>query len=134
MKENNCDDIYKMTSRPRGYCLIMNNDMCNGTSETLCNSAIDNIERLAHVFRQLEFNVLRYNNQTTQEMFDILIRISLNPALKLHDALALIILSHGDNSSINGTDGSSIKINDILNIFNDYNCILLKGQTKIVLF
>jgi caspase 7 len=56
--------------------------------------------------------------------------LSLNPELEYHDALAVIILSHGEAEKIYGSDGGLIAVKDILSLFNNINCRLMIGKPK----
>ncbi len=87
-------------------------------------------DRLSNVFSQLEFNVLRYINKDVAQMQTLLSRLSTNPELAYHDALAIIILSHGEGEQIYGSDGGLIAVEDILSLFNNVNCRLMIDKPK----
>ncbi len=130
IKSTKDGDVYNMTSRPRGICLIIDNHEFNGCDLSFRTGSRADADRLFNVFNQLGFDVFRYVNQTVAQMETLLKRLSINPELANHDALAVIILSHGKDDEIYGTDGGLIAVADILSLFNNINCRLMINKPK----
>lgn len=129
IKKDKYDDIYPMTSRPRGYCVIINNQKFTGLPFRTGSRA--DADRLSDVFSQLYFDILRYDNVTSLQMIELLKnKIAGDQALENHDALAVIILSHGSEDGIFGTEDSIVSVDTILELFNNRNCPLLMNKPK----
>lgn len=121
---------YKMVSKPRGYCLIVNNvDFENRPEEKRLGSDKD-AQRLSTVFEELGFDVIQKRNISSQDMLDFFRTYSRDANLANHDALVVVMLSHGDAEEIFGTDYLRVNIRDVLEFFNNENCPLLKGKPK----
>ncbi|CAG2175119.1 unnamed protein product [Oppiella nova] len=56
--------------------------------------------------------------------------IAMSEQLVEHDALAVVILSHGIKDEIYGTDGKTIAVDTILEFFNNQNCPALINKPK----
>jgi hypothetical protein len=123
------DDVYNMTSKPRGICLIIDNHSFDRGLESRDGSIAD-AKRLSNVFSQLGFSVECHVNQNVVQMQTLLQQLSQKPELKYHDALAIIILSHGEGEQIYGSDGGLIAVEDILSFFNNVNCRLMIDKPK----
>ena len=48
-----------------------------------------------------------------------------------HQSVVLILMSHGGKAGINGTDGISVPVDDIIKKFSGKNCHALHGKPKI---
>ncbi|XP_054166316.1 caspase-3-like [Oppia nitens] len=130
VKSNKYGDVYPMTARPRGFCIMIDNQQfkTNNLSDRK-GSEVDS-QTLSLVFSQLGFDVKHYINKTTNQMQRILQSYSQNPELSKHDALVVIILSHGIKDEIFGICGSTVKVDTILEYYNNINCSLLRNKPK----
>jgi hypothetical protein len=94
------------------------------------DGSIADADRLSNVFNQLGFAVANCDNQNVVQMKTLLKELSQNSELAKHDALAVIILSHGITDEIYGSDGGLIAVEDILSFFNNKNCHLMINKPK----
>ncbi len=129
IKSTKYGNVYDMKSRPRGFCLIIDNQLFSVPDLAFRAGSRADADRLSDVFSQLGFDVFRYVNQNVDQMQTLLKQLSINPELANHDALAVIILSHGIRDEIYGTDGL-IAVEDILSLFNNINCRLMIHKPK----
>ncbi len=129
IKSTKYGDVYDMKSRPRGFCLIIDNQLFSVPDLSFRVGSRADADRLSDVFSQLGFSVFRYVNKNVAQMQTLLKELSQNPELANHDALAVIILSHGICDKIYGTDGL-IAVEDILSLFNNINCRLMINKPK----
>jgi hypothetical protein len=132
------DNCYQMQSLLRGYCLIINNvSFDNNIFEERLGSDAD-AKRLDEVFQELGFKVYLKRNKTKEEMFKLCDQmvIQINnyqtTNMKPMDAFVLIILSHGTENAVYSTDGGVVDIFDLIEKFNNENCIGLRGSPKMV--
>jgi hypothetical protein len=92
--------IYTMAARPRGFCLIINNVDFIDPSYPRRSGSDQESNRLTDVFFQLYFHVIQRRNLGYSEMLATLNAIASHPDLSRHDALCVIILSHGSSGKI----------------------------------
>lgn len=125
------DDIYPICSKPRGYCLIINNVDFARIYEERKGSDLE-AKYLEEIFKQLDFKVLYYRNLTSLAMLECFKKIVKQPELSQHDAFISIILTHGDDSRVLiGTDASTLKVDKFLHYFTNANCPQLKNKPKL---
>lgn len=128
---NNPEEDYKMTAKPRGPCLIVNNiDFENEIFPTRKGSDED-ARRFDEIFQQLGFTVIMRRNQTADQMRQLFVDVS-NECKPEHDALFVFILSHGSERGIYGTDGCEIDLDtEVLSCFDNRTCKALIGKPKV---
>ncbi|XP_041117549.1 uncharacterized protein LOC121322097 [Polyodon spathula] len=130
-------DAYKMTSMPRGYCVIINNKdferaRLKFPSRPLNDRKGTDIDAvsLIKVFKWLHFEVVLYNDQTAEEIHSTMKRYSQQDHSS-RDCFVCCILSHGLKGAIEGTDGCSVSIQDITSYFTGSSCPSLKKKPKV---
>lgn len=123
---------YKMTSRPRGYAMIVN--------VTEFDSAVDlshrqggnlDKENLGQVLQHLGFETLIVENQTAEEIRTTLKSFAQRNEHKTRDACVVALLTHGSEGSIYGRDGETVLIQDIFSYFDNAHCPNLRNKPKI---
>lgn len=129
---------YVLKAEPCGHCLIINNmNFCqtSGLSERT-GSNVD-CEKMRHRFCRLHFQVEVRCNLTTKEMVQALAELAQRDHHAL-DCCVVIVLSHGCQAShlqfpgaVYGTDGCSVSVEKIVNVFNGINCPSLGGKPKL---
>jgi hypothetical protein len=90
--------------------------------------------RLRDVFQELHFAVVLKTNLKRDEILSTLEEYSKKADLRKHDALVLIVLSHGHSQYLVGIDGISVHFEEIVNRFNNENCSLLINKPKLFFF
>ncbi|KAK1340470.1 hypothetical protein QTO34_019040 [Cnephaeus nilssonii] len=137
-RRGNADLAYVLNADPCGYCLIINNvNFClkSGLS-TRTGSHVD-CEKLQRRFRLLHFAVEVESDLTAKQMVQALAELARRDHGAL-DCCVVVILSHGCQAShlqfpgaVYGTDGSSVSVERIVNIFNGTGCPSLGGKPKL---
>ncbi|XP_014047006.1 caspase-8 [Salmo salar] len=116
---------YRMTSLPRGHCLIINNVHFNELGER--KGSDKDVVVLEDVFQWLGFKVTVLLDQTAVQAREELKRFGD----ETHgDAFVCCVLSHGDKGVIYGTDDEPISTNDLFSPFKSTNCSTLVGKPK----
>ncbi|KFP84118.1 Caspase-8, partial [Acanthisitta chloris] len=131
-------EVYKMTSRPCGVCLILNNHNFAKSREGVleCKHLSDrngtdvDAAALRNVFTKLHFKVEEYRDLTADE-----IRKTVN-ILRCadhgdKDCFVCCILSHGKKGIIYGVDGQEVPIRELTTSFTVGNCNSLAGKPKV---
>ncbi|XP_021053725.1 caspase-8 [Mus pahari] len=132
------DKVYQMKNKPRGYCLIINNNDFSKAREDIphlrnmkdrkgtdCDK-----EALSETFKELHFEIVSYDDCPANEIHEILGAYqSINHKDK--DCFICCILSHGDKGIIYGTDGKEASIYDLTSYFTGSKCPSLAGKPKI---
>lgn len=125
--------LYKMTSKPRGKCLIINNIDFKGLLEDRVGAELDGTG-LKTVFYQLGYEVNLEYNKTASEMLQLLNDHAGDPKLQNMDSCVVIIMSHGLSGFVSGVDSEKVYFNWIFNLFDNVNCPYLKGKPKMFFF
>ncbi|XP_072042577.1 uncharacterized protein [Amphiura filiformis] len=134
--------IYKMNSKPRGLCLIINNDnfeMSKLPSVTRIprkrlsdrtGTNIDAMELLKLFGRSLDFEIRCKNDRTARQMRNDLVEIR-NINHDKYDCFVCCILTHGRLGHVYGVDGYAIKITDLTGELTGIMCPSLAGKPKV---
>uniref|UniRef100_A0AAR2KIW2 Caspase-8 n=1 Tax=Pygocentrus nattereri TaxID=42514 RepID=A0AAR2KIW2_PYGNA len=121
------DKEYPMTSKPRGYCVIINNMNFKNNKRNREGSNYD-AAALEKVFKILGFDVQIYTNQEAEAMKKLLLDFSK----KEHgDCFVCCVLSHGEKEGVLGIDEELCPMKDILSPFDGINCSSLAGKPKV---
>ncbi|NXT95329.1 CASP8 protein, partial [Anhinga rufa] len=131
-------EAYKMTSRPRGVCLILNNHNFAKAREAVpepksmkdrTGTDVD-AAALRRVFTKLHFTIAEHKDLTAEE-----IRKTVNFYRcidhKDEDCFVCCILSHGKKGIIYGVDGQEVPIQELTTSFTGQNCRSLAGKPKV---
>ncbi|XP_061083020.1 caspase-8-like isoform X1 [Conger conger] len=120
---------YRMTSLPRGHCLIFNYEHFKNLKEHKGSS--EDAEALRQVFDWLGFRVSVLEDQTAGQMRAALRRFS---CMDHGDCFVCCVLSHGTEQGVYGQDGELVPIQDILSLFNGASCPSLVDKPKVFFF
>lgn len=132
------DKVYRMESKPRGYCVIFNNfDFSIARKEvpklhSMKNRNGTDLDEVAleTTFRELHFEVVVHKDSTKGKICEILkFYQSMDHSNK--DCFMCCILSHGDKGIIYGCDGQEAPICELTSYFTGSNCPSLVGKPKI---
>ncbi|RWS31932.1 cell death protein 3-like protein [Leptotrombidium deliense] len=118
-----------MTSKPRGYCVIINNRDFEEEDEIRKMSELD-AKYLTNAFAYLGFDVRLHSNLTHTEMKDVLDDYSQRDDLKNHDAIVVIIMTHGNEKHLRAIDGGYLTEDEITSPFAADNCPALNRKPK----
>jgi hypothetical protein len=124
------EEDYKMSSPSRGHCLIVNNVVFDLDMFPKRKGSDKDAFRFKDIFTQLGFEVDCKRNLNSEKMKSIFKQKAALCHSK-HDALVVILLSHGTESGIYGIDGIEIDLNDILSYFDNKKCKAMRGKPKI---
>ncbi|NXP50474.1 CASP8 protein, partial [Heliornis fulica] len=131
-------EVYKMTSRPRGVCLILNNYSFAKAREAvvelknLKDRAGTDVDAAAleRVFEKLHFIVEKYKDLTAEQIYKT-VDIYRRRDHKDKDCFVCCILSHGKKGVIYGVDGQEVPIQELTTSFTGQNCHSLAGKPKV---
>ncbi|XP_033105196.1 caspase-8-like [Anneissia japonica] len=119
---------YKMDSKPRGFCVIINNmDFSNSETVSLMHrmGSDKDKEKLEETFiNNLGFTAWEKSptdNLTAEEMRRVMDEVSKEDHSEF-DCFVCCILSHGNCGKVTGVDGNPCEIMDIARIMSTSNC------------
>jgi len=115
----------------RGRCIIVNNHHFNQrlTKQQDRDGTEVDATAVESLFVSLGFDVMRYDDLTVTDMSINLRNVSREDHSDA-DCFACVILSHGDNGVIYGTNGT-MKLDEITNMFKGDECPSLSGKPKL---
>ncbi|KAM7049775.1 caspase-8-like [Acridotheres tristis] len=131
-------EAYKMTSRPCGVCLILNNHNFAKAREGMLehkhmkdrNGTDVDAAALRNVFSKLHFRVEEYRDLTAEEIRKT-VNIFQSEDHEDKDCFVCCILSHGKKGIIYGVDGQEVPIRELTTSFTAQNCNSLAGKPKV---
>ncbi|NWX23760.1 CASP8 protein, partial [Aegotheles bennettii] len=131
-------EAYKMTSRPRGVCLILNNHNFAKARETVPelknmrdrNGTDVDAEALRRVFSKLHFEIAEYRDLTAEQIRKT-VNIYQCEDHKDKDCFVCCVLSHGKKGIIYGVDGQEVPIQELTTSFTGQKCRSLAGKPKV---
>ncbi|NXS28733.1 CASP8 protein, partial [Pomatostomus ruficeps] len=131
-------EAYKMTSRPCGVCLILNNHNFAKAREGVLehkhmrdrNGTDVDAAALRNVFSKLHFTVEEYRDLTAEEIRKT-VNIFRSADHEDKDCFVCCILSHGKKGIIYGVDGQEVPIRELTTSFTVQNCNSLAGKPKV---
>ncbi|XP_068691408.1 caspase-6-like [Montipora foliosa] len=121
---------YPMTRQPRGICLIINNMCFQNKAHDRFGAEIDKEALRTLFYDELRFDVRLVNDLANDKMQ----RVCEEFAAKDHseyDAFVCIIMSHGDRDRIQGVNGKSTALEDLMSDFKAASCPSLEGKPKV---
>lgn len=138
---NNTEEVYPMSSKPRGIALIINVEIFvpspEKTKKEEEKEQLDNrqgsakdIEMLVKLFGALDFKVEIKRNPKKEEIIKVLDNIS-NEDHSNYDCFVLCLMSHGLEGFVYGADGETVLLEDVCGFFSNSRCRTLKGKPKL---
>lgn len=121
-QDSSGDDINYVAKT--GYVLVINNVIFPGSDE--------DVERLLDLFGNFKFQIREHRNLERSDMIKILTHTSKKDFSK-YDTFVCVILSHGSEDEIYGTDDQVITLEAITSFFRRNECPSLQGKPKIFL-
>ncbi|XP_052005319.1 caspase-3-like [Xyrauchen texanus] len=121
---------YDMKFPSLGQCVIINNkNFHRRTGLGVRNGTDVDAKNVMQVFSKLGFKTRFNNDQTVSQMRDLLTKVSQED--HSHSAMFVcVLLSHGKDSTIYGTDGY-IDLKEITELFRGDRCSTLVGKPKL---
>ncbi|XP_056100218.1 caspase-3b [Rhinichthys klamathensis goyatoka] len=121
---------YNMNYGSLGQCVIINNkNFHRKTSMGVRNGTDEDAKSVMATFSKLGFKVSIANDQTVSEMKNLLTKVSREDHSK-SAMFVCVLLSHGDDGMIYGTDGA-IPMKTLFELFRGDRCTSLVGKPKL---
>ncbi|KAF7707393.1 caspase-3b [Silurus meridionalis] len=123
-------DVYRMDYPKLGKCLIINNkNFAKHTGMAERNGTDVDAANVMKVFCDLGFEAVFKNDQTVSQITNLLKSVSKEDHSK-SAMFVCVILSHGDDGVIYGTDGI-IQLKELAGLFRGDRCLSLVGKPKL---
>ena len=127
-------DIYKMTSNPRGFCVIFNVINFDGKDEINRNDSLESVSLVQKTFQLLKFDVKIHQDLSDEQLKKMLREYVDKEDCKLHDCFVLYIHSHGKEKGFITANEKTIGFNEIVEIFCNERCLNFIKKPKIIFF
>ncbi|XP_050427875.1 caspase-1-like isoform X2 [Adelges cooleyi] len=123
---------YNMEHEFRGTAVIINNDVFEGSAQSLPerSGSWKDVEELKIMFYRLDFRVVVWNNLYHEELEYRINKLS-NDDHTDNDCLAIVVLTHGINSSFIYAKDNPYPVEFLWNSFTADKCPTLAGKPKI---
>nr|XP_056711889.1 caspase-3 [Euleptes europaea] len=124
------DESYRMDHAEMGLCILVNNKNFHPATGMAYRSGTDaDAARVVETFRILGYTVKPYNDLTCKQMVDALQNVSKDDHSK-KNGFACVLLSHGEDGLIYGTDGP-LELKMLTSLFRGDKCKTLAGKPKL---
>ena len=115
-----------MKSKPKGFILIINIGKERPGSSEDCGN-------LTKLFVQLGFGVIVKTDLNKKQMKHEIRTFAMSTCCNI-DMSVVCIMAHGKLGQVTGADGGEVKIEWVLEQFNNENCPSLIGKPKFFIF
>ncbi|XP_056385385.1 caspase-2 isoform X2 [Hyla sarda] len=123
---------YKMTTRPRGVCLLISNVLFATPDLDYRHGGDVDLNALKLLFFQLNFRICERSNITAQQMMSELDLFSKLPEHSKMDSCIVAILSHGVDGAVYGSDGKLVQLQDVFTKLDNAHCPNLQNKPKMI--
>lgn len=124
------DNSYKMDYPEMGLCIIINNKNFLRNTGMACRSGTDeDAARLRETFMTLKYEVRNKNDLTCKEIMELMYNVSKEDHSK-RSSFICVLLSHGEEGIIYGTDGP-LDLKKLTSFFKGDYCRSLTGKPKL---
>uniref|UniRef100_A0A5F9DL88 Caspase 3 n=1 Tax=Oryctolagus cuniculus TaxID=9986 RepID=A0A5F9DL88_RABIT len=124
------DNSYKMDYPEMGLCIIINNKNFHKNTGMSSRSGTDvDAANLRETFMNLKYEVRNKNDLTREEIMELMYNVSKEDHSK-RSSFICVILSHGDEGVIYGTNGP-IELKKLTSFFRGDYCRSLTGKPKL---
>lgn len=132
LHEYNKKDVYTMHNKTRGKVLMINNEFRSTAGFSYREGSDKDVTTLKDIFEKLHFDVEPRINLSKKEMVEFLKDQRDKSEWDKMDCLVLVLMSHGEGSSIFDNDGIKVKISDLTDMFSSKNCRGLDKKPRLV--
>ncbi|XP_068952176.1 caspase-3 isoform X1 [Petaurus breviceps papuanus] len=123
-------DSYKMDYPEMGLCVIINNKNFHPNTGMSFRSGTDvDAAHLRDTFKSLKYEVRNRNDLTCKEIIELMYNVSKEDHSQ-RSSFVCVILSHGEEGIIFGTDGS-VELKRLTCFFKGDKCRSLTGKPKL---
>lgn len=134
------DDVYNLSYKYPGFCIIINNkefyhQFDDDESVPLSNrpgSDIDQNNLIGIFEKHLKFKTHVYEDRTKGEMIELVNNLGQDNFSEF-GMLVVVIMSHGKENSVYGTDGIPVSLDELKKPFEATRCPSLAGKPKLFL-
>ncbi|KAK2888973.1 hypothetical protein Q8A67_014348 [Cirrhinus molitorella] len=120
-------ELYSMSNRPHGYCLIINNFNFEGTSLGNRRGTHKDKDDLTRVFKKMSFKVEVQEDLQASDMQNVIKEFAGRDHSQM-DAFVCCILSHGEKGSVLGIDGKPVPIRELTQPFAECHTLVKKPK------
>uniref|UniRef100_A0A8C1K5Q1 Caspase-3 n=1 Tax=Cyprinus carpio TaxID=7962 RepID=A0A8C1K5Q1_CYPCA len=121
---------YDMNYPSLGQCVVINNNIFHEKTQMRVRNGTEKDEQnVKETFSKLGFKIKIHNDQTVSQMRELLTKVSKEDHSK-SAMFACVLLSHGEDGRIFGTDGC-IELKELFALFRGDRCRSLVGKPKL---
>ena len=127
-------DVYKMTSNPSGFCVIINIVNFDGNTQLERVDSIKSVYLISETFNQLNFKLKIFHDLKDYEIKSKLNQLLNSEECESYDCFVLYIHSHGKEHGFITANNNVIEYHEIFDLFSNKNSQKLIGKPKLILF
>lgn len=131
LQYTNTEEVYSMRRERRGLVYLINNEQFDNLP--LREGTHFDRDNLTRLFTDLHFEVIVENNLKASEIMNRTKSISKDVKIKDSDCFVFIILTHGNENGMCGTDGEYVPLTTLTEMFEPNNCPEMNEKPKMFL-
>lgn len=128
------DDIYKMSSDPLGFCIIINIINFHGNDAQGRTNSIKSVYLMNNSFRKLKFDVRIHHDLDDNQLKEMLKGYLNKEECNKHDSFVLYIHSHGMKDGFFTANNNLMEFEEIIKIFANSTCKNFINKPKLIFF
>ncbi|XP_070202426.1 caspase-8-like isoform X2 [Littorina saxatilis] len=120
---------YRMSGKPRGLCIIINNEKFKDRKKVREGSHIDR-DKLRKTFKKMEFDVQWKDDLTSEGMLSLMKEISTKNH-EAYDCFVCCVLTHGKEGELLGSDDKPVLVKELTEPLQASKCPSLADKPKL---
>ena len=128
------NDVFKMSSNPCGYCVIINIINFDEDDQMERSDSIKSVNLIRETFNNLNFKVKMFQDLNESQIMLTLNDLMNKEECDSHECFLLYIHSHGKENGFITANNKVFNFHDILMLFTNTNCKKFIGKPKLVFF
>ncbi|OQR77753.1 caspase Nc-like [Tropilaelaps mercedesae] len=125
--------VYSMLGHPRGLCVIFNIRHFPSVPDKDRPGSDADQNYMIKLFEAFGFTVYTHVDRSSDQILELLETYACDNVQESHDAFVCIIMSHGEQQHIYGSDYNTVKLQTVFEMFNNTKCPRLRERPKIFL-
>ncbi|CAH1239241.1 CASP2 [Branchiostoma lanceolatum] len=121
-----------MSKKPRGYAFVWSNTKFPDQPRLKDRTGGDvDLINISELLKGLSFQTDVVEEKNATEIKDEVRRFTNRDDHRSAECSVVVLMSHGEEGHICGTDGQLVALEDIFAMFDEHICLLLKGKPKL---
>ncbi|XP_072014014.1 caspase-7-like [Amphiura filiformis] len=129
------NEYYDMTGKVKGYAFILNNkSFPNHQNLKFRKGSEVDLANMTHLWKEIGYEVIKHEDLTGKEISAKICEFSAKCNDPKCSSAVIVLMSHGSQGQIQGTDLGLVPLNEIQQQFDSIHCPNLRGKPKLFFY